>query len=193
MAYTDRVDMPFIVLSANATADAMRRCEEAQIDAYLTKPVEPARLLQALDSVLDSRRPSPPGISGSSSTVAELTPPVPNSGRPTRTIDRAKLTSLQRLNAAPEFVQGLIHSFLVDNAPKVARMRAALDAGRTEEFREIAEQLRTASAAVGRGVCKAVARRPERCGSAIFRTGLESRWRLWRTSSRRLNRNSNLI
>ena len=28
-------------------------------------------------------------------------------------------------------------------------MRAALDAGRTEEFREIAEQLRTASAAVG--------------------------------------------
>ena len=49
MAYTDRVDMPFIVLSANATADAMRRCEEAQIDAYLTKPVEPARLLQALN------------------------------------------------------------------------------------------------------------------------------------------------
>ena len=41
--------LPIIALTADATADTRRAAEEAGIDAYLTKPVEPRRLLDTLD------------------------------------------------------------------------------------------------------------------------------------------------
>lgn len=37
--------MPFLVLTANATTDARKMCEEAGADAFLTKPVDSGRLL----------------------------------------------------------------------------------------------------------------------------------------------------
>ena len=37
--------MPFLVLTANATTDARKQCEEAGADAFLTKPVDSGRLL----------------------------------------------------------------------------------------------------------------------------------------------------
>ena len=41
--------LPIIALTADATADTRSAAEEAGIDAYLTKPVEPRRLLDTLD------------------------------------------------------------------------------------------------------------------------------------------------
>lgn len=41
--------LPIITLTADATADTRRAAEEAGVDAYLTKPVEPRRLLDTLD------------------------------------------------------------------------------------------------------------------------------------------------
>ena len=49
--HLDRQDMPFIVLSANAMTEAAQECEDARIDAYLTKPVEAKRLLETVANV----------------------------------------------------------------------------------------------------------------------------------------------
>lgn len=46
-----RRHMPIIVLTANATADAARAGREAGLEAYLTKPVDPQRLLQTVTAV----------------------------------------------------------------------------------------------------------------------------------------------
>ncbi len=58
LARMDRSDMPFIVLTANATVDALKECEEAGMDAYLTKPVEAEQLVRTIAAVLARRRRS---------------------------------------------------------------------------------------------------------------------------------------
>lgn len=40
--------MPFIMLTANATTDAITRCKEVGVDLYMTKPVRPNDLLNAV-------------------------------------------------------------------------------------------------------------------------------------------------
>ena len=39
----------FLILTANATTEAMNECREAGVDAFLTKPIEPAKLLDQID------------------------------------------------------------------------------------------------------------------------------------------------
>ena len=41
--------IPIVALTADATAEASARCEEAGMDACVTKPIEPARLIEIID------------------------------------------------------------------------------------------------------------------------------------------------
>lgn len=43
--------MPFIILTANATTDAIKQCDDAGVDLYLTKPIRSRTLLQAVASL----------------------------------------------------------------------------------------------------------------------------------------------
>ncbi len=40
--------LPFIILTANATTDAINQCKDAGVDLYLTKPIRSHKLLQAI-------------------------------------------------------------------------------------------------------------------------------------------------
>lgn len=52
MAHHGRAeDLPFLVLTANATTDARTLCEEAGADAFLTKPVDSRQLLRQVTSL----------------------------------------------------------------------------------------------------------------------------------------------
>ena len=44
-------EMPFIILTANATTEAVKQCKEANVDMYLTKPVRANQLLNAVESI----------------------------------------------------------------------------------------------------------------------------------------------
>ncbi len=50
---SDGQHLPFIILSADISADASRACKEAGTDEYLTKPIDPSRLLQVIDQLTD--------------------------------------------------------------------------------------------------------------------------------------------
>ena len=39
---------PIIILTANATTEALRECEDAKVDAYLTKPINIKKLLSTI-------------------------------------------------------------------------------------------------------------------------------------------------
>lgn len=43
--------LPFIILTANATTDAIKQCNDAGVDLYLTKPIRSRTLLQAVSSL----------------------------------------------------------------------------------------------------------------------------------------------
>ena len=44
--------IPIVALTADATAEASARCEEAGMDACVTKPIEPARLIEMIESLV---------------------------------------------------------------------------------------------------------------------------------------------
>jgi two-component system sensor histidine kinase RpfC len=46
------VETPFIVLTANATLDAKEQCDAANVEAYLTKPIDMPLLLETMDRLL---------------------------------------------------------------------------------------------------------------------------------------------
>ena len=43
--------LPFIILTANVTTDAIKQCKDAGVDLYLTKPIRSRTLLQAISSL----------------------------------------------------------------------------------------------------------------------------------------------
>ena len=43
--------LPFIILTANATTDAIKQCNDAGVDLYLTKPIRSRTLLQAVSTL----------------------------------------------------------------------------------------------------------------------------------------------
>ena len=51
MAHLDEAPLPVIALSADATPETRHAAEEAGVDVYLTKPVEPRHLLEVIDDL----------------------------------------------------------------------------------------------------------------------------------------------
>jgi two-component system sensor histidine kinase RpfC len=116
MPERDRADMPFIVLTANATVDALKECEEAGMNAYLTKPVEAEQLLRTVARVLEDgrqsrvrtgRRAAPPPNAGERRRPTVLRPNGP-------ALDRHRLVLLEGLGTGHGFVRRLADSFMAE-------------------------------------------------------------------------------
>ncbi len=50
--YPEKRNIPILILTANATKEAKDACEQAKLDAYLTKPIEPEKLLNIINSLI---------------------------------------------------------------------------------------------------------------------------------------------
>jgi len=48
---TDRANLPFIAFTADATLETKRTCEEAGFDGFISKPVEPEKLLETIEDI----------------------------------------------------------------------------------------------------------------------------------------------
>jgi two-component system sensor histidine kinase RpfC len=54
--YPDKKHVPMLMLTANATKEAQEICEKAKLDAFLTKPVEPDKLLETIYSLVSDKK-----------------------------------------------------------------------------------------------------------------------------------------
>ena len=70
MAHIGDPHMPIVALTADATTETRHLCEEAGMDAYVTKPVEAARLLEVIDEWTSKAAPES-AASGSALPCAE--------------------------------------------------------------------------------------------------------------------------
>ena len=101
--------MPVIVLSANATHEAMRACEEAGADAYLTKPVDARRLLDTIARYSGGGESAVPQERGVSEPPAEYRGPT-GSGL----VDVSSLDALIELGGGVAFFHDLLTGFRRD-------------------------------------------------------------------------------
>jgi len=131
--------LPFLVLTANATTDAKKECQEAGANAFLTKPIDPKALLTQISALVP--HPSAGTVSDSSAQPAAT--------RPGRALNATTLASLESLGKRTDFVARLIRGFLEDTEALLGKMQHALLEQRYSEFKDLAHAMKGSSGSVG--------------------------------------------
>lgn len=146
---------PIVMLTANATPEALQACQEAGIDTYLTKPIEADKLLDTINEltrsiaeVEDSAIPA--------SGVSSINPAV---------LDEEVLDSLADISNDVGFMCELIDGFLLDNSESLSHMQVAYKNGDLGQFRELAHAITGSARSIGAHrlgkLCSEVNRMPD--------------------------------
>ena len=145
--------MPFVVLTANATAEARRECEAVGA-AYLTKPIETAALMAVLEGVPGT---APAGSAGGAPRGGGR---AVDGGEEEPLLDEARFQEVREL-FDPHDLQETLQVFARDTAPLVEGLRRALRTGDVESAREAAHGIAGAAANLGAVALARACRRVE--------------------------------
>lgn len=153
IASLDQPRLPIVALSADATPETRKAAEEAGVDAYLTKPVEPRRLLETLDLL------QVPESAPSSAARAVADPPPPQRIAQISEHPRYRAESSPAINwsildnlarfADSDFVIETLNEYVTNAESLIAAMEAAVQASDTRAFRDNVHALRGTSGNVG--------------------------------------------
>jgi two-component system sensor histidine kinase RpfC len=135
----------FLILTANATTEAMKECREAGVDGFLTKPIEPVKLLDQID------RLAPKGAgSGAPNKAAANIPDTPTASSPAEhVLNDATLASLEIMGKRSSFIPELIHGFLHDTEGLLENMEKAMQEKRYNDFKDLAHAMKGSAGSVG--------------------------------------------
>jgi two-component system sensor histidine kinase RpfC len=140
-----RVRVPIVALTADATSDAWTRCQEAGMDGYATKPIEPARLLEIIDSVASRTNVHHPHTDGIVNLAAA---DRPSESQDEELVDIMALANLERLGG-PAFISSLVSQFSSDAAGLLSSLRMAVADEDVKSFRDRVHSLRGSAANLG--------------------------------------------
>ena len=142
--YPAKRKIPIIMLTANATTEAIEACKEASLDAYLTKPVEPEKLLDTIASLVDHKPVT---------TVLNEKVPLKivniNDPENIQLMDMEVLESLSNMAKKEGFLQNLFEGYLRDARNNIENIVSANQSGDYAEVAEKAHALDGSSRSVG--------------------------------------------
>jgi two-component system sensor histidine kinase RpfC len=147
-----RPRVPIVALTADATEEVGRRCEEAGMDACVTKPIEPHRLLEIIGTLVHDTGKSPQSASNASEAAGYTSARPRNRTATPAAVDLHTLNALESLGGK-EFVDELAAQFLDDAADILRDLTEVTASGDVQAFREQVHTLRSAAANIGaRGI-----------------------------------------
>lgn len=114
--------VPVIILTADATADALNLCKKEGADAYLTKPIESHLLLETIARLLRKESTEP----AFETPVADDARSESEQSGEVLLIDEKALKGLLRLGSGVEFFAELVASFDHDISLLVKKMQRAV-------------------------------------------------------------------
>jgi len=133
---------PIIILTANATKEAMKQCEDANIDEYLTKPIEAKKLLSTIDEICHKN------INRVVTTKEEANDQ--NSDKKEHSIlDKETLSNLEAISNDSDFITSLVNNYLSDTELLLQNMQSSLSANNHEAYLEYAHALKGSSGSIG--------------------------------------------
>jgi two-component system sensor histidine kinase RpfC len=137
-------EMPFIILTANATREAAEECEAVGVEAYLTKPIRSAHLLDVVRETLGDN------VAGVlTDTILDLPFRDANQEKSGRILDMATLKGLGRLSKDPGFMSNLADSFLNDSKLLLDAMHQAVDEDNLNRYKDCAHALADNASGIG--------------------------------------------
>ena len=137
--HPDRINLPFIVLSANATKEAKEECEEADVVAYLTKPVRTKNLLSVISEVAKNYSPKlPSNVSDIASVAIDRS-----------IVDISILEEFGSLDSDPTFLPRLLSRFQDDALRLMNDIETTLENGDYPQFRDAIHALKGNAGSVG--------------------------------------------
>ena len=137
--------LPIIILTANTTTEAIRECEEANIDAYLTKPIDAKKLITTIHSLTRD-------IGNRTKNNLRTSEINPNNIMPKREDDIINydiVNSIMSLSSNNDFTDTLMNSFYSDTSKLLANMEKALSCNNHESFLEYAHALKGSAGSIG--------------------------------------------
>jgi two-component system sensor histidine kinase RpfC len=146
--------LPWLVLSANATREASEEALAAGADAYLSKPVETAALLQTVDR-LATGDPAPATPASAPAAAA----PAPGRDEPATLLEERVLRHIEQLGGGDGFLCELFSGFISDARGLQQKIASEVTAGRYQQARDELHALRGSAGSVGaQGLFEACAR-----------------------------------
>ncbi len=137
-----RAAVPVIMLTADATPEAIRACTQAGADAYLTKPVN-ARML--LDTIARLAPGSPEGERDRVRAPAEAqSQELPKGG-----VDEESLRRLERLGGGPAFLKDIAEGFFRDGQAIMAELQTAVGQQDYPRFQDAIHALHGSASELG--------------------------------------------
>jgi CheY-like chemotaxis protein len=156
MASLDQPRLPVIVLTADATRETRTEAENAGVDLFLTKPVEPRHLLDGLARLVDAARnredPAPQTIP--TEPAEEMLRVTQISAHPRYRPEVAPAIRWSTVENLARFADmGFAHDMLIEYAENsemlIARVAEAARTGDARAFRDTVHALRGTSGNVG--------------------------------------------
>ena len=136
-----------VALTADATQESRKACEEAGFDGYLTKPVEVQKFLELVDSLVPT---------GRKETAAATVAPVSTAGIPSAdrdrsgdAIDPATFHDLAALGGKGDFLERLIRIFLETGEQKIDNIETAILARDYGLVSDLAHALKGSAGQIG--------------------------------------------
>jgi CheY-like chemotaxis protein/HPt (histidine-containing phosphotransfer) domain-containing protein len=135
--------LPIVAMTARASEEDRRRCADAGMNAYSTKPLAPDSFVAAIREALASA----PGARPRESVIRDgaSSPALAAQERPV--FEEADFT--RRYATAPELAAEILGLFLDQTGPLLATAWEAVSAGRLEEAADLVHRLKGSSGAIG--------------------------------------------
>lgn len=136
--------LPILMLSADATQEAVREAMEAGADAFLPKPVQLAELAERMHTMAGPGRnqPKTPELSSDRVKAPEQTVP----GQPVRL---NVIEELAALSSDRAFLRNLIEGFVVDTEYALGEMETAIRIKNATLFRDAAHAIKGSASNLG--------------------------------------------
>jgi two-component system sensor histidine kinase RpfC len=139
--------VPILALTADASPEMAKRCEDAGMDACITKPIEAARLLSIVDAMVQGQEAHAAPVSESETVKKIASHPKFKPSGPVA-VDTRALEDLESLGGK-KFVADLVAEFNHDAETVLRELTQAVAGNDLQAFRDQVHALRSAAANIG--------------------------------------------
>lgn len=140
----EKINTPIMMLTANATPEAINACKEAKINAYLTKPIEPEILLKNVSSLVAQKNNSSNYLHERPHNVISI-----NESEKISLLETEVLETIYEMAKEESFISTLIDDYLSDVKSNIDQIVSFMHDANYKKIAELSHTVDGSSRSVG--------------------------------------------